>query len=236
MRGAIRIWLRRLSGKSQARRGLVILAALGVVSCQCVYGANGRLPVTTPFGDVVPAATMQNKPATALLAGSLRVVFNRTTLADILSHFPGGTISVNHEMGASGRYSVCYQIRSAKPTEYAWVLSDSEMGGPKHRVTEIQATTRVLSPSESAQCGDLTKKMKVVFDNGIWLGSSARQISRTLGPPSARKGHWLGYSYEKSERHTVNGKPVTFDVGNFFQVHMENGAVTEIDASEVISS
>ena len=146
-----------------------------------------------PFtvNEAFPSKSLRSPPAQGATFGRLRVRFDETPLQSVTSAFGVGQIAHRGDAGAS-MYWLCYTGQQPQPFR-VWLVSQGEMGGTDHRLTEIQVAA-VPSASASAQCPGLPPKFqRASLVGGLWVGSTARAWRAHLGPPSFENSAALQY-------------------------------------------
>ena len=189
----------------------------------------GTPPPKDPLGDAISWPQISKRPpATDLVMGKLEVQLEITTLGDISAAAGRGAVSHQGDAGDSV-YWLCYTL----PHQRVWILSNGEMGGPEHAVTEIDAE-KINASASTKDCPDLPQSLEPIsFHGGIWLGSDLTRVSRALGPPSYTKGQWQSFNYKgKVAGHCA---PDGFDLMNWVLIKSESGRVVGIKAGQVTS-
>jgi len=83
---------------------------------------------------------------------------------------------------------------------------------------------------KSADCPELPARFQPVsLDGWLWVGTSANQLKKRLGPPSAQKDGWLFYSYRGKTR--IRDK--MFDRGVDLMVCMRDGKVAQLSVTHL---
>lgn len=183
--------------------------------------------------DVAPVSTLTSKPVTKLMMGNLKVVFEKSTLSQILNEIGIGRIE--HQGDASESISwICYTIPNKPLSQRVWI-SAGEMGGSEHRVDGVQALqSEAIKSSEG--CPTLPQRFfPIQFDKGLWLNKSPAGLKKVLGKPSVNKQSWWSYSYAGKKSGLYDGKLVDYDVMSLFEAQVKGGVITSINATQVTS-
>ena len=180
-------------------------------------------PPTLPEFNV--RSTLHAKPVSYLSLGKLVIRFGVTSLGDIIKTIGIGEVGVQGDASESMRW-ICYTL----PGQRLWLIS-GEMGGSDLLVTEIRA---ILDPGVDASISApaLPRSfMPVSLDNGLWLNSNAHEVTRILGKPSSAKAHYRAYMYSAPS----NGNHGWTET-NYLMLGMQNGQITSLEASCVLSN
>jgi hypothetical protein len=134
---------------------------------------------------------MKSTPASSLLLGSVKVVFDKTTLDEARRHIGSGEIQHRGDAGESV-YWLCYSNHAPKGWEQVWLLSHGEMGGDERVINGVAAIVSPSRPPDS--CTVLPDHLRrVKLNNGIWLGAQTAEIRKKLARPSLEEKDWLHY-------------------------------------------
>ena len=181
--------------------------------------------------------TLKVQPAVGIQMGRQFVRFEQSTLADILKAAGRGLIA--HHGDASGsEYFLCYTKPTGPLSFRVWVISNGEMGGPAHSVTEIVAHRVEAATAANEECPPLPRHLQpVALDRGIWIGTTRDQLRRKFGPESAaRDDGWLVYNFLGALPGRIGGERVSWDVTNTLEARVRNGRVDALRASRVTSN
>jgi hypothetical protein len=164
--------------------------------------------------------------------GAQHIVFEQTPLDIILENTLTGEISHRGDAGAS-MYWLCFTAARLGRTERIWVMSDGEMGGPDHVVTELIAKL-VPTTGVTKDCPLLPNKFRSMsLDTGIWLGISDSKLSQLLGGDRLNSHSWGLWDYEgKVPSDKCAGG---FDRKTSLLVQLTDGYVSTIHVSQVTS-
>ncbi len=174
-------------------------------------------------------ATLQKDPVRQIRLGKFTATFERTTLDEIRKAVRAGSIDHAGEAGGS-QYWICYSL----PGQRVWLISNGEMGGPDHVLTQVHAVSG-SGFRRTAACPLLPKRFRpVLFDFG-WLGSGRKRILKTLGAPSGTPGNLLIYLYEGTRSETSGGEHLEWDVTTYVEAAIVKGAVASLYVSHVTS-
>jgi hypothetical protein len=149
-----------------------------------------------------------------------------------------GRGSIAHHGDAAGsEYFLCYTQQS-KPLPFrVWVISNGEMGGRDHAITEIVAHRVEAADAAKDGCPALPRQLQpVALDRGIWIGTARDELHRKLGRESAtREDAWLVFNFLGTVPGRVGSETVNFDVTNILEARIRDGRVEAISASRVTS-
>ena len=199
------------------------IAATGVA-------AAAARPPAPPFEDISWAARVASKPTMGLMLGPASVTLEETPLADV-ARVAGGAIA---EPGSAGEhaYSLCHTIADGQTIVRLWLVSDAEMGGPDHKVTEI--TAQIVDDGPTPDCPALRQSLRPVsFSNGLWIGIPEALAESKFAVTPAIREPWRAYFYLGK----LPGKcgPDGFDVLNWVTWKSSSGIVDSIVAGQVTS-
>jgi len=169
--------------------------AVGFVFLASVFSSTLAVtpPPTVPHPSRPQKAVLQSSPLTGMTMGKLQLRFGETSLDDIRAAASAGAIAHQGDAGAS-IYWLCYSnLNSA--SERIWIVSDGEMGGNKHSVTDVIAQ-RLPGLHASEDCPSMPASLAPLkLDNGVWLDTPPATARKVLGAASSRAGHWVSYDY-----------------------------------------
>lgn len=121
--------------------------------------------------------TAQNAPGWPLRIGELSVVWNTTSLHDVMTAIGSGEIDTQGDAAESLSW-LCYTLSDTTPAQRLW-LTSSEMGGGA--VIDGFAALETQAPAEPL-CPRLPRRfLPVRLANGLWLGAAAAQVRKVLG-------------------------------------------------------
>lgn len=180
--------------------------------------------------------TLKIQPAVGIQMGQQFIRFERTTLDDVLKAVGRGSIA-HHGDAAGSEYFLCYTGPSKALPFRVWVISNSEMGGPTHAVTEVVAHRVEAAGAAADGCPFLPRHLQPgALDRGIWIGSAQDELRRKLGPESAtREGEWLVFNFLGTVPGRAGSETVNFDVTNILEARIRNGRIEAITASRITS-
>ena len=170
------------------------------------------------------AANVDADPVHPFRIGPLEVVLETTTLQEVQSRVGYGTVA--HSGDASEALDwLCYSLTRDEAKSTLW-LSSSEMGGGKviDGMTVVESPT--TQPGESCP-GLPAEYASAHLENGLWLGSTKRQVLDILGIPLKRGDSW-NYVFE--------GKSGDFDVSSDLSFRFDRGRVVGIRLSRTSSN
>ena len=212
------------------RLGYVV--ALITFGCASIAGAV-EAPPRSPFDSIDWPMTMRFAPSKGAVLGRFQITFERTTLDAIRAEVGMGAVS-HSGGGADSLLWLCYTVATATRRERLWIASSAEMGGSNHAVTLVTAVV-VDAVGSDPDCPLLPKRLTpVALDHGIWLGSSSRDLTRSLGTPSHVAAPWNVYDF--LSKVAGNGKcDGGYDRINWLDAKLNGRAVIEISAGQVTS-
>lgn len=188
---------------------------------------------------VIPEDEQEKMPGYTFLPsgvhfGNISVLFETTTLVQF-SRALGQRSALSHEGDAGGsRYWLCYSAPATPPipARRFWLISDGEMGGPEHAITEIIARN-ITDTVATADCPTLPKPYRhVSLDNySLWLGANRQDVNRQV-KSNGTKGPWI---FSESYKEVPPGQCSEAWQGNWLSVQMINGRVDTIDAGQITS-
>jgi hypothetical protein len=193
--------------------------------------AAAQIPPDAPLMAQTSKPTMKRPPSSGVRMGTLRVRFEQTTLDDVRQAASMGEITHRGDAGAS-TYWLCFTKADNAQAERIWVLSDGEMGGPRHQVTGISAQ-RIPNGTPTGACPALPNKLTPLsLEHGLWLGATKQAVASTLGRFSFQHGAWRSYDYQGK----VPGKCAGgFDVSASLLLRFQNGRADSLRAAQVTS-
>ena len=192
--------------------------------------AFGGSSVPPPTSHIISVpATLKKDPAQKVRLGNFFINFETTTLSEISSAIHSGSIDHSGEAGSS-QYWLCYSL----PRQRIWFISNGEMGGREHALTQIH----VISGTDfqgNASCPLLPKSFQPAsFDFG-WIGTDQGHLLDTLGPPSGKQGANHIYYYKGKKPAKIDSKVVEWDVVGYVEAKIVNGKIASLYVSHVTS-
>jgi hypothetical protein len=184
--------------------------------------ADEASPAPPPAPWTVPSyrvANVSSDPVQPLRVGPLEIELESTTLKEIQSRVGRGTVAHSGDGGDSLHW-LCFSLtRDHMPTTIVW-FSSSEMGGGD----VVDAVTVIESPTKSARrekgCPSLPSEYRLArLENGLWLGSSERDVSTILGTPKTQGD---------SRHYVFDGKSGKFEVSSRLSFKFVRGSVVGI--------
>ncbi len=167
-----------------------IMVSILLIACSAAYSADITPPPRFPL-EAAPVPTMKSAPASSLLLGDVKVIFDKTTLGEAMGQIKAGRIQHQGDAGESA-YWLCYSNHTPTGWEQIWLLSHGEMGGDEHVIYGVAA--KVTSSRPPASCPVLPNNLRPVeLNNGIWLGTQKEEMRKKLGKPSLEQKDWLHY-------------------------------------------
>jgi hypothetical protein len=202
-----------------------------------VFGASLNVcaetpPPATPLDAMTWKATLKHKPSTTLRMGTLRIRLEQTTLDDVRRVASAGKIAHRGDAGDS-IYWLCYTNATRNQAQRIWIVSDGEMGGSAHYVTEISAET-TSNEHATTDCPALPKRLSAVsLANDLWLGASEWQATMRLEAPSYQNGAWRSFDFAGKVAGDCPGGAL--DLTASLMLHFQNGRVNSLRVSQITS-
>ena len=187
-------------------RGFIILVA--ILGCtQPVFAApnagdNAPETIAQVSPPEVPIELFQGelytvkKPiALQFTLGAFTGHFEGTTLDEVSKAANGGIIQHQGDAGTS-MYWLCYTSPDKRAPQKLWIMSDGEMGGREHGVTEVITVPMPLNTEPTTVCPALPANMQAVsIDQAIKLGMKRANLIKMLGKPTKVQGDWLVFNH-----------------------------------------
>jgi hypothetical protein len=213
-------------------RHRLALLLLGILAATAFASFAQTPPPVSPFEAITWKATRNDAPSSGLRMGMFFVRFEKTTLDDVRRAASVGDIAHRGDAGDSA-YWLCYTSVGNAEVERIWVISQGEMGGPEHYVTDVSAEVSTNGRA-TADCPALPNNLEPLsLDRQIWLGISARTAARKLGASSFRKGAWRSYDFQGRVPGKCEGGGV--DLSASLLLHFQNGRVNALEAGQATS-
>ncbi len=205
-------------------------AAFAQTASHPVPPAGGQAiwePPAWDFPRELPQATVAKEMLATLRVSGFRITLEETKMDDVKTRF-GGTFGQSGEAGEFYEW-LCYQGTDSKGRWALWLGSGEINGGT---VGDFQ--WRRLA--EGAVLDERCRKVQGTSDSvalpiALQLGMSEKDVLKTLGPPSARRGDTLIWLHEHQE--TIHWEPYTSD--NTVMILLRDGVVWAIQASKTTS-
>jgi hypothetical protein len=173
------------------------------------------------------------KPSEGLAMGPLKIVFEDTTLPEVMSTIKSG--SIKHQGDAAGSvYWLCYTALNHGDNVRIWIEASGEMGGPEHSVTEV-AVQKIGNDRPSPACPLLPKLYEpLTFNNGVWLGAPVGSVEKVFPSGLLRSGDqaFIGYQGKVTDDGHCDGG---YDLLNSLYLTFKAGVVVGINAGQVTS-
>ena len=230
---------KRGAGFSYGHRYSLFLAAL---IFQCSLNSSAAVAAAVPpprvpgvLGSKV-SHHVRKKPSVGLHMGALKVIFEETTMDELLQEVGGG---VMHRQGDAGEAIawLCYTIHPFK--ERVWIIANAEMGGPEHRITDISASYTTSAPTPD--CPELPNRlMPLSLDHAIWLGKASDDANRVFAVNTPQvTGDWDTFEFEghtPADSHdTSMCASAGYDVENWLVLKQRDGRIVELHAGQTTS-
>lgn len=176
----------------------------------------------------VPKATVPKEMVGAFRVSNFPVEFEETKMDDVRTRL-GGAIG---RTGDAGEYLewLCFHGTDAEGRWVLWLESGEIDGGmvgsfrwehlPKN--AELDQRCRMLQHKAGG----------IVLPISLRLGITEKEVLKTLGTPTVRRGDRLIYVHKHDE--TIRGEP--FTSYNIVEVGLRDGTVWSIEVSKTVSS
>jgi hypothetical protein len=173
------------------------------------------------------------KPSVGLHMGRVELVFEKTTLDEMLRQVGSG---VMHRQGNAGEAIgwLCYTVHPLK--ERLWIIASAEMGGPEQRITEISASYEISGPAQD--CPELPNRLlPLSLDNGIWLGMAPDDARKVFAvDASLATGDWDTFEFEShtpaAAQDTSMCASTGYDVENWLVLKQQDRRIVELHAGQ----
>ncbi|MDR3525804.1 MAG: hypothetical protein P4L57_00890 [Rhizomicrobium sp.] len=223
-----------MAGKlgEQAMRIADIVAVTALLCGSAALADNAGLPPNRSAGlpDDKPQLA-KHSMFDAVVLGKFRVVFEKTTLAEVAAKAGGGRIKHRGDAGES-EYWLCYRFNEGRATREVSVTASGEMGGPDHAVGSVVVKDKA---SGETDCPYLPAKLlPVKTDLGLGLGARLEDFLRPLGKPvwyDRNSAMWM------LERQThLAGSPEAWSVSQSIKVEFHDGKAATLSLDQVTSN
>lgn len=199
--------------------------------CSNAFSESAVQPPVIPMIKV--PATVKTDPVQKIHIGGFEAEFEKTTLKEIrdaLGSGSSGSIEHSGEAGDS-QYWLCYALQNQR----FWLISNGEMGGPEHALTQVHAVTTSSNTQVNASCPPVPKRFQKISFSFGWIGTDKKSLVKALGQPSGIQGDRLIYSYEGKKPGENEGQTVEWDVVGYIELKIAHDKVTSLYASHVTS-
>jgi hypothetical protein len=113
-----------------------------------------------------------------------------------------------------------------------WIVSNGEMGGSEHDITEVIAR-RAHGQPLTRRCPKLPVDMRSLsFDDHLWLGDSDETVRSKLGSPSVEDYLWRTFDYQGKVPAECEGG---FDRTDWLTTKSSHNHLTLIAAGQITS-
>ncbi len=225
----------RLTNKCRSVFRKSLGCALG---CAVLSGAAALAGIPPPvvdgsISDPETAWRAVTKPSEGLAMGPLKILFEETTLPEVMRAIKSG--SIQHQGDAGGSvYWLCYTALNHGDNVRIWIEASGEMGGPEQSVTEV-AVQRIANGRPSPECPVLPKLYEQLnFNNGIGLGAPVGSVKKAFPTGLLRSGDhaFIGYQGKVTDDGHCDGG---YDLLNSLYLTFKAGIVVAISAVQVTS-
>jgi hypothetical protein len=193
-----------------------LAAALALAACAAVPAARAQVVAPPPWPAADAPASAAADPTHALLLGGVRLALDTTTIAGLRDALGAGR-PVRHGSGTEALDWLCFTLPEAAPPQRLWMTSSELAGGRIDGVTAVE-----LAPGTPAAeaCPALPPRLRPVrFEDGLWLGTAAADLRKSLGLP-ARPGRSFATLY--------HGQSGDLDVVGSIALELRNGRVSSL--------
>lgn len=183
-------------------------------------------PPTWDFANELPAATVPKEMVGALRVSNFPIEFEETKMDDVRTRL-GGTIG---HKGDAGEYLewLCFHGTDSGGRWVLWLESGEIDGG---MVGSFQWQHLAKDADLDQRCRML-QHAAIELPIALRLGIAEKEVLKTLGAPTVRRGNRLIYVHEHEE--TIRGEP--FTSYNIVAVLLRSGKVLAIEVSKTVSS
>jgi hypothetical protein len=164
----------------------------------------------------------------AFRVSNFPIEFEETKMEDVRTRL-GGTIG---HKGDAGEYLewLCFHGTDSEGRWVLWLESGEIDGG---MVGSFRWERLPMNAELDQRCRMLQRKAGgIVLPISLRLGTTEKEVLKTLGTPTVRRGDRLIYVHEHDE--TIRGEPFTSD--NIVEVRLRGGTVCAIEVSKTVSS
>jgi len=186
----------------------------------------GWQPPTWDFLNELPAATVPKEMVGTLRVSKFPIEFEETKLDDVGKSL-GGTIG---HTGDAAAYleRLCFQGTNSEGRWVLW-LESGEIDG---RAVGSFQWQRLAKDADLDQRCRMLQHAEVELPIAVRLGTAEKEVLKTLGAPTVRRGERLIYVHEHEE--TIGGEQ--FTSYNIVAVLLRGGKVLAIEVSKTVSS
>ncbi|MHB8844193.1 MAG: hypothetical protein ACYC7L_05530 [Nitrospirota bacterium] len=209
----------------------IIILMSFILACLCLNSFSESIePPPARDGRIAVPATLKTDPILNVNIGKFKAKFEKTTLGEILKTVGVGTIHHAGDAGGS-QYWLCYTL----PNQRVWLISNGEMGGSDHVLTQVQAISTKQDSLVNTSCPQIPTPFQTISMNFGWIGTTQESLIRVLGQPSGKDGGRFKYLYEGKEPGVSDGQKMEWDVLSFLEVTIANNEISSVYASHVTS-
>ncbi len=211
-----------------------MLACLCILSGDRLYAETNqdseliRPPIREGIIKVPP--TLKTDPLTSMRMGTFEVKFEETTLGAVINEVGVGSIQLTRETGES-QYYLCYSLPDQH--QRIWLISNGEMGGPDHALTQVYAVSTIKPIRKNVACPQIPSGFQSISMKFGWLGTTHKKLLTSLGKPSGSKDGRLIFLYEGEKTGIYQGKSVEFDVITYIEAQINDNKISSLYISHV---
>lgn len=191
---------------------------------------SGSLSPPPTHGMITVPATLKSDPVQSIRIGDFVAEFEKTTLGEIRDTLGFGSIQHSGD-AAESQYWLCYSL----PSQRVWLISNGEMGGSDHALTQVQSTLTSSTSQENTACPQIPTRFQTIYLNFGWIGTTQESLLKALGQPSGIKDSRLIYYYSGKKSGVYQGQSVEWDVTGYVEAVIIDNKVSSLYASHVTS-
>ncbi len=190
-------------------------------------------PMDPPLSrEIITApATLKVDPVKNISLGSFVAEFEKTTLNDIRNTLGSSLIHHNGDT-AESQYWLCYSL----PSQRVWFISDGEMGGSDHALTQVKAVPINSTSKKNVLCPQIPTQFQSVSLSFGWIGTTRDLLMKTLGQPSGIEDGHLIYYYAGKKKDSSNGRNVEWDIIGYVEAVIVDNKISSLEVSHVTSN
>jgi hypothetical protein len=176
----------------------------------------------------LPTATVPKEMVGAFRVSNFPIEFEQTKIDDVRTRLGG---IIGHK-GDAGEYRewLCFHGKNSEGRWVLWLENGEIDGG---RVGSFRWERLPTNAELDQRCRILQRKAGgIVLPISLRLGTTEKEVLKTLGTPTVRRGDRLIYIHEHDE--TIRGEPFTSN--NIVEVRLRGGTVCAIEVSKTVSS
>jgi len=185
-------------------------------------------PTPSVFDDTNPSKDFN----IGVKLGRFPIKFETTTLTEVQKVAAAERIDRQGDAGEAILW-LCYSVRQGPIGEAIWLISSAEMGGSAHSITDV-VLEKMDENDPSAKCPQLPPNFSAItIGSGVRLGSSLKEILKTLGKPTRISSDWYVYTYQGKVPDTC--QPGGLDRIKWLIARFADGLLVEIHTGQTTS-